>query len=331
MIIPVKDLFLTLIAPGILAAILSALICVWLERKLAAIVQHRYGPYRVSKKLEGLLQPIADFLKLIATEPILPEETNKVLFVALPIVLCTVVLLATAFLPIAPDFYLVDSPYALLLLLAVLLASSAIIAIIGWNASDKFTFIGAVREVLQALAYEVVLILVVLSIVILYGTGSIVEIVEKQSVIPCAILNPLAFILYIICALMATSRFPFEIPEAETEIVFGPFTEYSGSLLAIAMLGVYAEIYVYSLAGACLFLGGWWGPFSHVSPIIAMFWTYLKTFMLMTFMVFLRAVYPRLRIDQVLKLSTKWLVLLGLASCAISVAERILLTPLISP
>jgi len=323
--IPQRDLVLALIAPGLLAAILSALICVWLERKLAALVQHRYGPYRVSKRLEGLLQPIADFIKLIATEPIIPRESNSVLFVVLPILLCTVVLSGTAFLPIAPGMCLLDLDYALLLLLAIMLVSSAIIAIIGWNASDKFTFIGAIREVLQALAYEVVLILVMLSIVLLYGTGNIVEIVCKQKTLPYAILNPLAFMLYIICALMATSRFPFEIPEAETEIVFGPFTEYSGSLLAIAMLGVYAEIYLYALTGTCLFLGGWWGPLADKSTIAALFWTYLKTFMLMTFMVFLRAVYPRLRIDQVLKLSTKWLVTLGLASCMISVIERVLL------
>ncbi len=325
MMLSLRELFLALVAPGLAAALVSALICVWLERKLAALVQHRYGPYRVSKKLEGLLQPIADFLKLIVTEPILPEETNKVLFVLLPIVLCTVVLLGTAFLPIAPNLCLVESPYTLLLLLAVLLASSALIAIIGWNASDKFTFIGAVREVLQALAYEVVLILVMLSLVILYGTGSITEIVRQQSSLPYAVLNPIAFTLYLICALMATSRFPFEIPEAETEIVFGPFTEYSGSLLAISMLGVYAEIYVYALAGTCLFLGGWWGPFSNNSKLVAIFWTYLKTFVLMSFMVFLRAVYPRLRIDQVLKLSVKWLILLGLLSCAISLIERLLL------
>ncbi len=324
MIISLKDLFLALVAPGLLAALLSALICVWLERKLAAIVQHRYGPYRVSKRLEGLLQPVADFIKLLVTEPIIPEETNKLLFVLLPVVLCTVVLLGTAFTPIAPGLCLVDSPHALLLLLAVMLSSSALIAIIGWNASDKFTFIGAVREVLQALAYEIVLILVFLSVVLLYKTGSIVKIVQEQEHIPGAILNPVAFVLYVICSLMATSRFPFEVPEAETEIVFGPFTEYSGSLLAISMLGVYAEIYLYALVGTCLFLGGWWGPFAELKPV-AIMWTYLKTFILMSFMVFLRAVYPRLRIDQVLKLSTKWLVVLGLLACVISLVERLVL------
>ncbi len=317
-----KDLYLAIVAPGLLAAGIVALVCVWFERKIAALVQHRYGPYRICKRLEGLLQPVADFIKLILSEPVIPHEVNKFLYVALPILLDTLAILPVAFMPIAPGLVIIDNSYSLFIVLAILLAISLIVALIGWVASDKFTYIGTVREVLQALSYEVVLILVIISVVIMYGTGSIVDIVLHQRYIPGALVNPLSFILFIICALMATSRFPFEIPEAETEIVFGPFTEYSGSLFALAMFSVYLEIYTYSLLGTCLFLGGWWGPGAEISPMFATGWTYVKTVILSFFMVFLRAAYPRLRIDQVLKLSTKALVLLGFAACILSIIVK---------
>ena len=319
-----KDLLLAIVAPGLVAAGLVALICVWFERKIAALVQHRYGPYRICKRLEGVLQPIADFIKLILSEPIIPREVNKFLYVSLPIILDTLAILPVAFMPIAPKLIMVDVSYSIFIVLAILPSTSLVIALIGWAASDKFTYIGTAREVLQALSYEIVLILTVLSMIILYNTGSIYKMVLEQKYIPGAVLNPLAFILFIICALMATSRFPFEIPEAETEIVFGPFTEYSGSLFALAMFGVYLELYTYALLGTCMFLSGWWGPFASYVPC-AVAWTYIKTMILCCFMVFLRAAYPRLRIDQVLKLSTKWLVLLGFAACGLSLAIRLLL------
>ncbi|NPB00384.1 MAG: NADH-quinone oxidoreductase subunit NuoH [Crenarchaeota archaeon] len=310
-------LIAVLLVPGLGATFIFALVLVWLERKLAALVQHRYGPLRVSP-FEGILQPIADFIKLLVSEIIIPEESHKLLFISLPLIFDLVALLAVAFIPAASTLYIARSSISLIIILFLLMLASTIIAVMGWIASDKFTYVGAVREVLQSLAAEIPLILSFTSVILLTRTLDIYRIVLYQKSLPLALLNPLAFIVFIICALMATSRFPFEVPEAETEIVFGPYTEYSGALFALSFLGVYVKIYVYSMLASCLFLGGWYGPLSGLGVIPQVFWTYLKASIVAIFMVLTRAAYPRIRIDQVLRIGLGTLTLMGTCACALS-------------
>jgi len=319
----ISKLIAVLLVPGLGATLIFALILVWLERKLAALVQHRYGPLRVSP-LEGILQPIADFIKLLISELIIPTESNRILFVMLPLVFDLTALLAVAYLPASPVLVIARSTISLVIVLFLLMLASTIIAVMGWVASDKFTYVGAVREVLQSLAAEIPLILSLISVAILTRSLDIYRIVLFQHALPIAFLNPLAFIVFVICALMATSRFPFEVPEAETEIVFGPYTEYSGALFALSFLGVYVKIYVYSMLATCLFLGGWYGPFSSMGTIPQIFWTYFKAGILATLMVLTRAAYPRIRIDQVLRLGLGTLTLMGAAACALSLVLSLL-------
>ncbi len=321
-----NKLIAVLIVPGIGATFIFALILVWLERKLAALVQHRYGPLRVSPG-EGVLQPIADFIKLLVSELIIPEESNKFLFITLPLVFDLVALLAVSYLPAASTLYIARSGISLIIVLFLLMLASTIVAVIGWIASDKFTYVGAVREVLQSLAAEIPLILSLTSVVLLTRSLDIYSIVLYQRTIPIALLNPLAFIVFIICALMATSRFPFEVPEAETEIVFGPYTEYSGALFALSFLGIYVKIYVYSMLAACLFLGGWYGPFSNLGVVPQLFWTYLKAGIIAALMVLTRAAYPRIRIDQVLRVGLGTLTLMGTGACGLSLVLSFLGLP----
>ena len=318
--IPTK-LIATLIVPGLGAAFIFALILVWLERKLTALIQHRYGPLRVSP-LEGILQPIADFIKLLISEIIIPEESIKILFILLPVVFNIVVLLCIAYIPATSTLYIARSSISLIIVLFLLLLASTIVAIIGWSATDKFTYVGAVREVLQSLSYEIPLIIVFASIAIICKSFDIYSIVLYQKNIPIALLDPPAFIVFFICSLMATSRFPFEVPEAETEIVFGPYTEYSGILFALSFLGIYLKIYVYSLLASCLFLGGWFGPLSSLEPL-QLFWTYLKAGVYAIVMVLTRAAYPRLRIDQVLKIGLGKLTILAICALVIAIVVRI--------
>ena len=200
--------------------------------------------------------------------------------------------------------------------------SSIVISVAGWASNDKFTFIGTAREALMTLAYEVPLLLAILSMIITYETGKPLDIIYFQRALPGIVLNPISFIVFVISIMMITSRFPFEIPEAETEIVFGPFTEYGGILFALSMGSVYVELYSLSLIATMTYLGGWWGP-GIMNNVTCIFWTLMKTFILMIVLVLLRAIYPRLRVDQALTFSWKFLFTLGIISVFWSLFLRV--------
>lgn len=196
------------------------------------------------------------------------------------------------------------------------MTTPAIVAM-AWVEADKFTYIGALREILIEAAYEVPLALSILAMMILYGPDP-VGAVQAQKV-PGILANPLAFFAYFVSAAMATSRFPFEIPDADTEIVFGPYTEYGSSLLLASFGANYVALYSFSLLGALLFLGGW----SPVEGPLGALVMLAKALLLTTVWLFLRAVYPRLRIDQALKLGWGSLLAISVASIAVSAAWRI--------
>jgi NADH-quinone oxidoreductase subunit H len=200
-----------------------------------------------------------------------------------------------------------------LIALALITLFNVGIILIGWASNDRFTYIGTVREALLYTGYEAVLILSAISILLIYGTADPFKIVDWQVAhLPGIIINPLAFLAFVIATLMATSRFPFEIPEADTEIVLGPYTEYSGIIYGLVMTMSYEKLYVLSLLIVLLFLNGWAGPY--IPPLGALsyaIWFGIKTYIVMMILVFTRAVYGRYRPDQALKMS--WSSLLGLA------------------
>jgi NADH-quinone oxidoreductase subunit H len=309
---------------------------VWFERKAAARVQMRVGPYHVSPQLGGYLQLLADAFKFIISEPIVPRGAHKILFVWGPAAFVTLAFGASLLLPLTPELRLIKDlsllPYGLVFSLVVLLLVSISIIVIGWSVNNKFAYIGAAREALLVAAYELPLILSFLAMAILYGTLNPLEIVQKQTLLVGAILNPLAFLVFVVATAMATARFPFEIADYEGDVATGPYSDYGGIFLVLSFAGgAYYATFSYSFLATLLFLGGWalpgyapgsW-PQDMIGHLTLAVWVFLKTTVLMFFFAFLRAAMPVLRLDHTLVLGWRGLLTLGLLAVLWSAALRL--------
>lgn len=316
-----RPIFDLLFAPGLVSVIIALIYIIWFERKLTAKVQWRIGPLEVSRPIGGFLQPFADLFRYTFQEFVVPRQADKNYFIHAPAIVFILSTLPIFFIPIGPmetngvvnGIYGIYTGYDVLIALALITLFNVGIILIGWASNDRFTYIGTVREALLYTGYEAVLILSAISILLIYGTADPFKIVDWQVAhLPGIIINPLAFLAFVIATLMATSRFPFEIPEADTEIVLGPYTEYSGVIYGLVMTMSYEKLYVLSLLIVLLFLNGWAGPY--IPPLGALsyaIWFGIKTYIVMMILVFTRAVYGRYRPDQALKMS--WSSLLGLA------------------
>ena len=314
--------FVPLVYPGLVSAFALLLFIIWAERKMAGKVQMRYGPLYVLKPLGGIIQLVADLIRYLFQEPIVPEEADAAAFVLAPIAMFTACLLPVVAIPVGPEFYAFRSDISLLAFLALSSLAPAFTVAVGWASSNKFSLIGGLREGYLALAYEVPLVVSALAGAALYGTMDLVEMAEAQSSVWGVCLNPLAALVFLLLVYMETSRFPFEISEAESEIVMGPFTEYSGILYGLCMGASYVKMYALSLLFTVMFLGAWHPlppPTGTVlDPILPGAVVFAKALAVMLFGTFLRAVYPRYRIDQALKISWHTLTPLSLASLALS-------------
>gem|GEM_PF-78241 len=316
-----RPIFDLLFAPGLVSVIIALIYIIWFERKITAKVQWRIGPLEVSRPIGGFLQPFADLFRYTFQEFVVPRQADKNYFIHAPAIVFILSTLPIFFIPIGPmetngvvnGIYGIYTGYDVLIALALITLFNVGIILIGWASNDRFTYIGTVREALLYTGYEAVLILSAISILLIYGTADPFKIVDWQVAhLPGIIINPLAFLAFVIATLMATSRFPFEIPEADTEIVLGPYTEYSGVIYGLVMTMSYEKLYVLSLLIVLLFLNGWAGPY--IPPLGALsyaIWFGIKTYIVMMILVFTRAVYGRYRPDQALKMS--WSSLLGLA------------------
>jgi NADH-quinone oxidoreductase subunit H len=316
-----RPIFDLLFAPGLVSVIIALIYIIWFERKITAKVQWRIGPLEVSRPIGGFLQPFADLFRYTFQEFVVPQQADKNYFIHAPAIVFILSTLPIFFIPIGPmetngvvnGIYGIYTGYDVLIALALITLFNVGIILIGWASNDRFTYIGTVREALLYTGYEAVLILSAISILLIYGTADPFKIVDWQVAhLPGIIINPLAFLAFVIATLMATSRFPFEIPEADTEIVLGPYTEYSGVIYGLVMTMSYEKLYVLSLLIVLLFLNGWAGPY--IPPLGALsyaIWFGIKTYIVMMILVFTRAVYGRYRPDQALKMS--WSSLLGLA------------------
>lgn len=308
---------------------------VWAERKIAARVQMRVGPYHISPRLGGYFQLIADAVRFVMQEVIIPVDANAVLFVVLPPLFVTLALLPSFLVPLSPYLAVLSRPslhYGLIMALALLFYLFIIVVGIGWAVNNRFAYIGAAREALMITAYEIPLLDAFAAMFLTYKTIDPIEIVSKQTYIVGAIYNPLAFIVYIIGVAVATSRFPFEIADYEGDVATGPYSDFSSIFLALTYAGgIYIALFSYSLLGALVFLGGWapispgpW-PADVLGNIAAAFWVLFKAFVLMLFFVFLRAVMPVARLDHTLSFSWKWVLALALGAAALSAVEYFLL------
>lgn len=282
----------------------NALFLIWMERKVSAHIQLRPGPMEVG--FHGALQTIADALKLIGKELITPEDVDKIIYLLAPIVMFLPVLVSFLVIPFSPALVIRDINVGLLLIFAFGALSVLAILMAGWSSNNKYALLGAIRSVAQNVAYEIPLLITAMSIILMAGSFRLSDIVAQQSVLWNIFLQPLAFILYITCATAETNRAPFDIPEAESELVAGFHTEYSGMRFAIFFLAEYTNMFIVSAVATVLFLGGWRGP---VLPPVA--WFLIKVYLMIFIIMWFRWTFPRLRFDQLITFS--WKVLIPLA------------------
>ena len=285
--------------------LVSVAMIVWLDRRIWAFVQKRQGPNVVGPF--GLLQSLADALKYIFKEIIIPSSSNKVIFILAPIVTMTLALISWAVIPFSATQVLADINVGILYLFAV--SSLGVYGIImgGWASNSKYPFLGAIRSAAQMVSYEVSIGVIIINVLLCVGSLNLNDIVIAQQdlwfVIP---LFPM-FVIFFISALAETNRPPFDLPEAEAELVAGYQTEYSGMMYAMFWLGEYANILLMCAMGAILFLGGWLSPID-IYPftlIPGAIWLILKILLLFILFALVKAIVPRYRYDQLMRLGWK--------------------------
>jgi len=323
--------FNSVIYPGLIFTAILLLTTIWFERKAAARVQMRVGPYYASKRLGGFMQLIADAVKFVFSEVIIPEGVNPTLFALAPVLAVAMSFIPLSIIPVSVippsgsvfsvyfrDFYDPNIgmgvltglfvQYNMLLILAIESMYPVFVIFVAWVTNNRFAIVGAVRESYLSVSYDVLLIMATLSMSLEYHTLDLAKI--AQSGIPGILANPVAAIVFFIAMLMGSARFPFEIAEAETELVLGAYTEYSGFLFVLTMAGSYVGNLVYALVFTDMFLWGWY-PLSGFPGALL---TGLKASIVVFFSVFLRAVYGRYRIDQALRGGWKYLLPLTFVS-----------------
>ena len=289
----------------LIPVLVSVALAVWLDRRIWGAVQKRKGPNVVGPF--GLLQTVADALKYILKEIIIPASSNKVIFVLAPVVTMTLALVAWAVIPFDNELVLADINVGILYLFAV--SSLGVYGIImgGWASNSKYPFLGAIRSAAQMVSYEVSIGIIIINVLLCVGSLNLKDIVNAQEdlwfVIP---LFPM-FVVFFISALAETNRPPFDLPEDEAELVSGYQTEYSGMMYAMFWLGEYANILLMCAMGAILFLGGWLSPFDifPFNSIPSPLWMILKILFLFFLFALVKAIVPRYRYDQLMRLGWK--------------------------
>jgi NADH-quinone oxidoreductase subunit H len=277
---------------------------IWLERRLLALWQDRYGPNRVGPF--GLLQVLADSIKIFAKEDWVPPFADKAVFILAPAVIMVVVLMSFTVIPFAPGIEVVDLNIGLLFFLAMSSMGVYSVALAGWASNSKYSLLGGMRSVAQMLSYEVFMGLSLMGVVMLAGSFNLREIVEAQRGGWFIIPQFIGFVVFFIAGIAETHRLPFDLPEAESELVAGFHAEYSGMKFGMFFIGEYLAITLISALTVTLFFGGWMGPL--LPPVI---WFAIKTFVFICFFILLRASLPRPRYDQLM--SFGWKVMLPLS------------------
>jgi NADH-quinone oxidoreductase subunit H len=303
---------------GVLVCLLAAAALLsWVERRLLALWQDRYGPNRVGPF--GVLQVVADLIKIFTKEDWVPPFADKAVFVLAPQIIVVVALLAFAVIPIAPGIGVVDLNIGLLFFLAMSSLGVYSLALGGWASNSKYSLLGGLRAAAQLLSYEVFMGLSLMGVVMLSGTFDLREIVEAQKDLWFIVPQFVGFVVFTVAGIAETRRLPFDLPEAETELIAGFHTEYSGFKFGLFFVGEYIGVIVISAMIVTLFFGGWMGPW--LPPIV---WFLLKTSVLIAFFILLRAALPRPRYDQLMAYG--WKVMLPLALANLAVTAAVVLT-----
>ena len=289
----------------LIPVLVTVAMIVWLDRRVWAFVQKRRGPNVVGPF--GLLQSLADALKYIFKEIIIPASSNKVIFILAPIVTMTLALIAWAVIPFSAEFVLADINVGILYIFAV--SSLGVYGIImgGWASNSKYPFLGSIRSAAQMVSYEVSIGVIIINVLLCVGSLNLSDIVLAQEKIWFVIpLFPM-FVIFFISALAETNRPPFDLPEAEAELVAGYQTEYSGMMYAMFWLGEYANILLMCALGSILFLGGWLSPINMYpfDIIPSPLWLIIKILFLFILFALVKAIVPRYRYDQLMRLGWK--------------------------
>lgn len=279
----------------------NALFLVWMERKVSARIQLRQGPLHVG--WQGTLQTIADAIKLLSKELVFPHDADKFVYALAPVLAFAPLLSAFIILPFGPGLVIRDLNVGFLFVFALTNITFIGIFIAGWSSNSKYALIGSMRAVAQNISYEIPLILATMGVVLGVGSMKLTDIVAAQSGMWFVLTQPVAFIIFFCSALAEANRAPFDIPEAESELVAGFHTEYSGMRFALFFLGEYTAIFISSAIAVVLFLGGWQGPF-FPGPL----WFLLKIYFVVFLVMWVRWTFPRLRSDQLMSFAWKVLI-----------------------
>ena len=355
------DIFRVMAFPGFGFAALLAASVIFIERKMMAKLQLRVGPFYCGK-VEGILQLMGDGLKLISKEIIIPAKADKPIFWAAPVLFVATAAAFVALIPVAPGWVVADIDLGLLGVFAVIGFFPIITILSAWSANSKYPFIGGIRALFQMVSFEIPLILSLLGVVILTGSLNLSEIAASQSNFPWIIFLPVGAIVFFITMLAELERIPFDLPEAESEIVAGWLTELSGMMYGLVQLGSYLKLYAFAGLFVVLFLGGWNGPMvvpslpleliengiemgpitlkiSGLAPLLSevitqemlngTLWFVLKTVGVIFFIILPRGVFPRIRVDMLLDLG--WSKLIGLAFVNIFIALGLLYAGVLGP
>lgn len=290
----------------------NGLFLVWAERKVSAFIQQRLGPMRVGRP-HGWLQLIADALKLLAKEDVIPAAVDRWLFVLAPIVIFAPAFMVYVVIPFGPTWVARDLNIGLVYIAAITSFTVVALFMSGWGSNNKYSLLGAMRSAAQLISYEVPLVLSVIGVVMLAGSLSLNEIVKAQSPVPFILLQPLGFIVFLVAGVAELNRTPFDLPEAESELVAGYCTEYSGMRYVFFFLAEYANVLTLSALITTLFLGGWRGPL--LPPVV---WFLVKTYVMVFVILWIRWTLPRIRVDQLMEFAWKFLVPVALLNIAIT-------------
>jgi NADH-quinone oxidoreductase subunit H len=291
--------------------VVNALILTWAERKVAGHMQRRIAAKEVGPF--GLIQPIADSLKLLGKELITPTNVERPLFYLAPTLIFIPVLVSFVVIPFDSYLQVKDINVGILVILAFSSLSVLSILIAGWGSNNKYSLIGSIRSVAQNIAYEIPLILSLLPIIFIANSLSLRDIVEAQNGLWFVIYQPFAFLIFFIASVAETNRTPFDLPEAESELVAGFHTEYTGMRFALFFLAEYTNIFIVCAIATTFFLGGYQGP---ILPGIV--WFFIKTYFLVFVILWMRWTFPRVRFDQLLNFSWKVLIPVALVNLIVT-------------
>src|SRR5580692_5527185 len=326
---PAVSILLTTLPILLVFPVLFALTTV-LERKGLGRIQNRYGPNRVGPY--GILQPVADGLKSLTKEDIVPASADRAVHFLAPLVLLTVAFLPFAVLPMGRNMIAANLDAGVLFFFAIGAVSEISVFMAGWSSRNKYSLLGAMRAVAQMISYEVPLLLSSIAVIMAAGSLNTVEIVNKQAgfsgIFPhWYVLTPwgfAGFVLFMIAATAETNRSPFDLPEGESEIIAGYYLEYSGFKFALFFLGEYLGMFAISGLGITLFLGGWSAPLPFLTWIPSYLWFFAKLLAMIVMFIWIRGTLPRLRMDQLMNFAWKFMLPMALLNLVTAGAWRFL-------